>query len=107
MKIECNDSTFMEFFVRLEQASYDKGHAKGFELGKLQTPAVQQVQFPHTDPHLLRLFFDGINTKRKLLAIKAVREMTGMGLAEAKNWIEGLVPDTYWINNPPPSNWIE
>lgn len=44
------------------------------------------------DPRLPRAFFDAVTDGKKILAIKLYREATGVGLKEAKDYVDALDP---------------
>lgn len=70
-----------------------------FECGHCRTPLVLtlQPQLPAATGAGVRLYAPGPD---KIMAIKAVRQLTGMGLAEAKNLVEGPMPVEMRATNP-------
>ncbi|HET9169452.1 MAG TPA: 50S ribosomal protein L7/L12 [Actinospica sp.] len=50
------------------------------------------VPGPPRDPRLSQAFFDALAADKKIQAIKLYREATGVGLKEAKDYVDSLDP---------------
>ena len=78
--------TTMEMVMEAIGLSYEDGYAKGreYEAANIPAPApVYGLPLEHVESILLAL-----RNGRKMQAIKELRQHSGLGLREAKDWVE-------------------